>query len=69
MKKLDSKLFSNTMLEKKVNLTSIVGGNKSDKFGGYSDTSLNTGGYDVSLPKLRDVEPTTNKSDKPLGIM
>lgn len=31
MKKLKKDLFSNKSLEKRVNLSSIVGGNKSDK--------------------------------------
>lgn len=68
MKKLKKDLFSNKSLEKRVNLSSIVGGNKSDAWNGYADTSAQDNTYDISLPKLRDIEPTSNKSDKPSGL-
>nr|WP_298007218.1 hypothetical protein [uncultured Flavobacterium sp.] len=63
--KLNSKLFQDKVLDEKMGLTSIQGGNKSDALiGGHRDSKGPTG-YDIAVNSLIDFEPTSACNDKP----
>ena len=65
VKKNNSNLFNDEMLNKKINLTSIQGGNKSDVMFGHTDSKQPNGSYDIVLNSIKDIETTTCLNDKP----
>lgn len=68
MKSLSSKLFQDSELDSKIEMSKIVGGmpvNRSDQQGGYTDSKYG-GSWDKIVESLKDVYDSNENVDKPL---
>jgi len=66
MKKLNSKLYKNSLLDKRMG--EILGGTEGNGNGSdqnYTDTKIDGGKWDIATLKLLDVEVTSSANDKP----